>query len=69
MNAAENILIRKKVLRLLLEQDRKMKELFLSSMMQWMATVGGVPMDEIITGQAAQLREQAVAAVATAAKI
>ena len=35
-----------------------MKELFLSSMMQWMATTGGVPMDGIILGQAVQLREQ-----------
>ena len=45
-----------------------MKELFLSSMMQWMATAGSVPMDQIISGQAAQLREQAVAVIAAAAK-
>ena len=38
-----------------------MKELFLASMMQWMATTGGAPMDEIIPGQAAQLREQMAA--------
>lgn len=35
-----------------------MKELFLSSMMQWMATTGGKSMDGIILGQVAQLREQ-----------
>ena len=35
-----------------------MKELFLSSMMEWMATTGGVSMDGIILGQAVQLREQ-----------
>jgi AAA+ superfamily predicted ATPase len=35
-----------------------MKELFLSSMMQWMATTGGLRMEEIILGEAAQLREQ-----------
>jgi len=38
-----------------------LKELFLSSMMQWMATTGSVPVDEIILGQAAQLREQMAA--------
>jgi hypothetical protein len=35
-----------------------MKELFLSSMMQWIATTGGKSMDGIILGQVAQLREQ-----------
>ena len=35
-----------------------MKELFLSSMMQWMATTGGLRMEEIILGEVAQLREQ-----------
>jgi hypothetical protein len=35
-----------------------MKELFLSSMMHWMARVGGISMDGIILGQVAQLREQ-----------
>ncbi|MGI9167856.1 MAG: AAA family ATPase [Pyrinomonadaceae bacterium] len=35
-----------------------MKELFLSSMMHWMARTGGVPVGEIILGQAAQLRDQ-----------
>ncbi len=35
-----------------------MKELFLSSMMHWMATAGGASMDGIILGQVAQLREQ-----------
>jgi hypothetical protein len=40
-----------------------MKELFLSSMMQWMAATGGVPMDEIILGQAVQLREQMTTSV------
>jgi AAA+ superfamily predicted ATPase len=35
-----------------------LKELFLSSMMRWMAKAGGVSMDEIVLGQAAQLREQ-----------
>jgi ATP-dependent 26S proteasome regulatory subunit len=39
-----------------------MKELFVSSMMQWMAT-GGVSMDEIILGQAVQLREQMATSV------
>ena len=34
-----------------------MKDLFLSSMMQWM-TIEGISMDEIILGQAVQLREQ-----------
>jgi hypothetical protein len=35
-----------------------MKELFLSSMMQWMATSGGVSMGEIMLSQGGQLREQ-----------
>lgn len=35
-----------------------MKELFLSSMMQWMATTGGVSMGETMLSQASQLREQ-----------
>lgn len=35
-----------------------LKELFLSSMMQWMTMEGGVSMDEVIRGQAVQLREQ-----------
>jgi hypothetical protein len=35
-----------------------MKELFLSSMMQWMATTGGVSMGEIMLSQGGQLREQ-----------
>ncbi|HKZ02173.1 MAG TPA: ATP-binding protein [Pyrinomonadaceae bacterium] len=35
-----------------------MKELFLSSMMQWMTREGDVSMDEIILGQAVQLRKQ-----------
>jgi len=35
-----------------------MKELFLSSMMQWMATRETDSMDETILGQVAQLREQ-----------
>src|SRR6185369_4286534 len=35
-----------------------MKELFLSSMMQWMATSETHSMDETILGQVAQLREQ-----------
>ena len=35
-----------------------LKELFLSSMMQWMAADGRVSMHEIILGEAAQLREQ-----------
>jgi SpoVK/Ycf46/Vps4 family AAA+-type ATPase len=35
-----------------------MKELFLSSMMQWMATTGGVSMGETMLSQAGQLREQ-----------
>jgi AAA+ superfamily predicted ATPase len=35
-----------------------LKELFLSSMMQWMATAREGSMDEIVLGQAAQLREQ-----------
>jgi hypothetical protein len=38
-----------------------LKELFLSSMMQWMGTAGGVSMKEIILGQAVQLREQMAA--------
>jgi len=38
-----------------------MKELFLSSMMQWMAATGGITMDEIIHGQAVQLGKQIVA--------
>lgn len=37
-----------------------LKELFLSSMMEWMAMAGGISMDRIILGQATQLREQAV---------
>ena len=37
-----------------------LKELFLSSMMHWMAMAGGMPMDKIILGQATQLREQIV---------
>jgi len=40
-----------------------MKELFLSSMMQWMATNGATSMDETILGQVAQLREQTVSTV------
>jgi AAA+ superfamily predicted ATPase len=39
-----------------------LKELFLSSMMQWMAVTGGISMDQIILGQATQLREQATSA-------
>jgi SpoVK/Ycf46/Vps4 family AAA+-type ATPase len=39
-----------------------MKELFLSSMMQWMATSGTNSMDETILGQVAQLREQTIVA-------
>jgi ATP-dependent 26S proteasome regulatory subunit len=35
-----------------------LKELFLSSMMHWMAMAGGISMDKIILGQATQLREQ-----------
>ena len=35
-----------------------LKELFLSSMMQWMAQAGGVSMGDIVLGQATQLREQ-----------
>ena len=35
-----------------------LKELFLSSMMQWMAKAGGGSMDEIVLGQADQLRKQ-----------
>ena len=35
-----------------------LKELFLSSMMQWMARAGGSSMDEVMLGQAAQLRAQ-----------
>jgi hypothetical protein len=35
-----------------------MKELFLSSLMQWMATPGRIPMGEIIPAQAAQIRAQ-----------
>jgi hypothetical protein len=35
-----------------------LKELFLSSMMHWMAVTGGISMDKIIPGQATQLREQ-----------
>ena len=38
-----------------------LKELFLSSMMQWMATDGSVRMDQIIVSQVAQLREQMTA--------
>jgi len=38
-----------------------LKELFLSSMMQWMAVGGDVLMDQIIVSQAAQLREQMTA--------
>lgn len=37
-----------------------MKELFLSSMMQWMATKGAVSMDQINLSQAVRLREQMV---------
>lgn len=39
-----------------------LKELFLSSMMQWMAADGRVLMDQIISGQVVQLREQMTAA-------
>ena len=39
-----------------------LKELFLSSMMQWMAADGSVLMDQIIVSQIAQLREQMTAA-------
>jgi hypothetical protein len=35
-----------------------LKELFLSSMMEWMAKAGDLSMDEIILGQAGQLRDQ-----------
>jgi len=35
-----------------------MKELFLSSMMQWMAATGSVSMDKILLSQGVQLREQ-----------
>jgi ATPase family associated with various cellular activities (AAA) len=35
-----------------------LKELFLSSMMEWMAKAGGLSMDEIILGQTVQLRNQ-----------
>jgi ATP-dependent 26S proteasome regulatory subunit len=35
-----------------------MKELFLSSMMQWMAAAAGASIDELVLGQAAQLRKQ-----------
>lgn len=35
-----------------------LKELFLSSMMQWMAAAGGAVMDQIMLGQAALLRSQ-----------
>jgi AAA+ superfamily predicted ATPase len=38
-----------------------MKELFLSSMMQWMATTGSLSMDQIMLRQSVQLREQMVA--------
>jgi hypothetical protein len=38
-----------------------MKELFLSSMMQWMAATGGVSMDQIMLSQSVQLREQMAA--------
>ncbi|HYR77402.1 MAG TPA: ATP-binding protein [Pyrinomonadaceae bacterium] len=38
-----------------------LKELFLSSMMQWMARAASIPMDEIVLGQTAQLREQTAA--------
>ena len=37
-----------------------LKELFLSSMMHWMAMAGDISMDKIILGQATQLREQIV---------
>jgi AAA+ superfamily predicted ATPase len=38
-----------------------MKELFLSSLMQWMATTGRVSMDQIMLSQGLQLREQMAA--------
>ncbi len=44
-----------------------MKELFVSSMMQWMATAGGVSMDVIILDQAVQLREQMAPSVKSSA--
>jgi SpoVK/Ycf46/Vps4 family AAA+-type ATPase len=37
-----------------------MKELFLSAMMRWMASAGGISMDKIILVQATQLREQMI---------
>jgi len=40
-----------------------LKELFLSSMMEWLAQAGGLSMDEIIPGQAVQLRDQTTTSV------
>src|ERR1041385_8633200 len=40
-----------------------MKELFLSSMMEWMARAGGLSMEEILLGQSVQLRKQMATSV------
>jgi AAA+ superfamily predicted ATPase len=46
-----------------------LKELFVSSMMQWMTMAGGISMDQIILDQATQLREQAASTTAAEAQV